>query len=328
MKIYFVCPTDTLLADQNTGLVNRLKSSIKNISGITILDSPDDADAIIINETNSYKEWRYIDKLLLDKLIAPNLHKTYTINTDDCATGLLRGLYTSLPKERFNEAIHAIVPYTYYPNEFVTKDIVPERGTLKYLASWRGNTKSNPKLRCNIINLLANKPEFIAESTNSWLNHTIEEKETYVKLILSSKFSLCPGGWAPISFRIYESMALGVAPVIIADRCLLPDGPNWDKCSIRIKERDLNSLPEILEERAETYIELGSAAREEWLKHFSLNAIDNYYTDCLLQCLHKSIGNSLLKNEVKRMRSFHMYSSNNWTIPQRIFNKFNRILMR
>ena len=103
---------------------------------------------------------------------------------------------------------------------------VEPRPEAKYLGTWRGNTKSNRKLRNQFLQgLPRNFPVFLVETTASWLNHDISEKHHYVDVLLSGRFSLCPAGWAAVSFRIYESMALGICPVIIADELVPPNGP-------------------------------------------------------------------------------------------------------
>ena len=326
MKIYIVNPNDTPLAHESTELLEDIQSSLTK-RGYTTTRSAADADAIIINEKTSFKEWRYIKRLVDDPAIGQWVHKTYTINTDDCATGLLKGVYTSIPRKRLNQSIHAVVPYARYPNEYVLSGTNPSQEK-KYLASWRGNTDSNPGLRCKLAGALEGLPDFKIETTDSWLNHGSQEKQTYVNLILSSKFSLCPGGWAPASFRIYESMALGIPPVIVADQCVLPDGPDWESCSIRIEEKCISKIPGILKERSTEHVTMGSAARREWERYFSPEIVADYYTDRLLGCIGNSPGASTIKAELSRMRSFQTYWGNRWTMPQRIYNNIRRRIKR
>src|SRR6185312_2738070 len=130
--------------------------------------------------------------------------------------------YTSLPKNRYNPEIHSILPYLSLPNELILdkeSKIAPT-----FLATWRGNTKSN-RIRKKVSKLYSDDPAFDIQSTKSWFNHSFEEKLLYKNSLINAKFSLCPAGWAPVTFRIYESMAAGRCPVIIADQFVPPTGP-------------------------------------------------------------------------------------------------------
>lgn len=73
-------------------------------------------------------------------------------------------------------------------------------------------------------------------------------KAEYVEVISRSRFALCPRGAGPSTLRIWEAMAAGVIPVIIADDLRLPLGIDWNGCSIRIPEGDIGSIPKILSE--------------------------------------------------------------------------------
>lgn len=83
-------------------------------------------------------------------------------------------------------------------------------------------------------------------------------KVYYNNVLKNSRFSLCPSGAGPSSIRIYESLACGAIPVILADTLQLPKlkGVDWSDCVIRIPERKyydmrkiLNSISPELEEK-------------------------------------------------------------------------------
>ncbi|WCJ59684.1 exostosin family protein [Fontisphaera persica] len=68
--------------------------------------------------------------------------------------------------------------------------------------------------------------------TSGYYSATEEEKnkmrEDYLEIMGKSLFSLCPRGVGLSSIRLFESMEMGVAPVIIADDWLPCYGPKWD----------------------------------------------------------------------------------------------------
>ena len=117
MKIFFVDANWSALADGESRMLHRVKDILLRKEAVKEVSSPELADVILLQEKGSFKDFRYIHKLLQDPVISRFTEKVFTINSDDCATGLLRGLYTSLPRSRFNSRIHSSVPYMDYPNE-------------------------------------------------------------------------------------------------------------------------------------------------------------------------------------------------------------------
>lgn len=77
-------------------------------------------------------------------------------------------------------------------------------------------------------------------------NEHNDKTESYNKLLLSSRYSLCPSGTGPNSIRFWESLAVGAIPVLLADTLELPNNKLWDKAIIRIKESNYENIPSIL----------------------------------------------------------------------------------
>lgn len=326
MRIYFLTAAQSPLADRDTTLIDAVRSDLLARPGMEASDSPEEADAIVLHEGYSFKEWRYIESLLADPVVGQYPHKVYTINVDDAANGLLRGIYSSLPRKRLNPLLHRTIPYAFSPNEFVLTGVSEQRVEPAYLATWRGNPKSNMKLRGRLLTLFGPSRRMLVESTDSWLNHGAEEKQHYVELIRSGHFSLCPAGWAAATFRIYESMALGVAPVLIADECVPPEGPDWERISVRVAEQDLPSLEQRLIERAPTAEQMGREARAAWVQYFSPENMTSYYASALLACMQSRSSTDTPAREIRRWRSFGTYWSNDWTLLQRLKIRVQRML--
>lgn len=322
MKIFFANRKCTELADDESRMLLQIKPRLLRRHQVSEVSSPDCADVILLQEKFSYKDFRYIDRLLCDPMVSKYTEKIFTINCDDCATGLLRGVYTSLPMSRFSAGIHAAVPYMEYPNELVFSNGHKSHAP-SYLASWRGNTKSNA-IRMNMISALKSDPAFCLETTDSWLNHQVDEKRTYVELMLSARFSLCPAGWAPVSFRIYESMALGRCPVILADDFVPPSGVNWRECALFYPEKKIAGLPAFLREHEHLHEELGTCALRVWNTAFAPGVVEDYVARVLVTLI-ESARSTTQSIEVKRWRSSRLYWSNKWTFPQRIMNKARRL---
>ena len=325
MQIRFLTPGEVPLASDDVSLIESIRSELLDRPGVQEAHSAESADALVIHAPWAFREWRYIDRLLADPVIGPRPHKVYTINSDDAGTGLLRGAYCCIPARRFDPQLHAAVPFFLAPNETVLAHAGRPREAPTLLASWRGNPKSNRPLRSQLLEAYANCESIKVEWTDSWLDHSAEEKLHYVQLLRSAKFALCPAGWAPASFRIFESMALGIAPVIIADEFVAPAGPDWRSFSLQVKEADLWALEPILERHVDRHEEMGALAHQAWCKYFKPSGLVAYYANALMACIGANTG-STATSEVKRWRSHRTYSGNGWTLPQRALNRIRRAM--
>ncbi len=107
---------------------------------------------------------------------------------------------------------------------------------------------------------------------------TLDEKKlsefqrSFAESMLRSHFVLCPSGIGPSTYRLFEAMQVARVPVIISDKLIRPEGPNWDEFSITIPERMTHRIPEILEERKHEARAMGLAARKAWQTYFSPEA--------------------------------------------------------
>ena len=125
--------------------------------------------------------------------------------------------------------------------------------------------------------------------------------------------------------RIFESMALGVAPVIISAEFVEPAGPDWSTFAIRVRESDLALLEPILEKYVDRYEEMGALAHQAWLDHYQPSRLTACYADNLMRCMRGNAGSSP-PAEFQRWRSRRMYVTNGWTLPQRLSNRIKRAL--
>ena len=80
-----------------------------------------------------------------------------------------------------------------------------------------------------------------AEENDVEYNNTLE----FLDVLGRSRYSLCPSGTGPNSFRFWESLAAGAIPVLLSDKMLLPEY-DWDNCILRVPENDLEKVQQIL----------------------------------------------------------------------------------
>lgn len=104
--------------------------------------------------------------------------------------------------------------------------------------------------------------------------------ESYNQLLIDSRFSLCPSGSGPNSIRLWESLAVGSIPVLLADTLDLPKHELWENAIIRIPESKIKELPSIL---STVTLEKENIMRENCLKiydHFKNNYKSSVDNDC------------------------------------------------
>ena len=94
-------------------------------------------------------------------------------------------------------------------------------------------------------------------------------RRTYRELLLGSQFALCPRGFGAASIRLFEAMALGRAPVIIADAWLPPPDIPWRDFSLFVAEKDVMHIPHILSEARGEADAMGDRARRVFAAHFA-----------------------------------------------------------
>lgn len=85
----------------------------------------------------------------------------------------------------------------------------------------------------------------IKKELNENDNHKNKTKK-YNQILLNSRFSLCPSGSGPNSIRFWESLAIGAIPILLSDKLELPYNIDWDNTIVRIKEKDIENIENIL----------------------------------------------------------------------------------
>lgn len=119
--------------------------------------------------------------------------------------------------------------------------------------------------------LVYNEKQNIKEELNLNQNH-IDKTKYYNELLLNTRYTLAPSGTGPNSIRFWEALGSGSIPILLSDTLELPEHKLWDDAIIKLKENEINSLPEKLKEIS---IERENQMRENCLKIYSYLK-DNY----------------------------------------------------
>lgn len=112
---------------------------------------------------------------------------------------------------------------------------------------------------------------------NKWGNLSEEqqefEKNEYRDVLARSRFSLCPRGYGASTIRFWESLQAGAIPVLLADTMRLPEGFDWNRCVLRVWEKDLEKIPKFL---ARISMEQENVMRFACLEAYRLHSGDSF----------------------------------------------------
>lgn len=139
-------------------------------------------------------------------------------------------------------------------NKTFTTDNISDRDLLySFVGGYQRGYMSD--IRLNIFDL-PDRANCLIRNTGTWhFNHIVyssqqnsglreapnpthmEKTEYYNRALLRSRFSLCPSGSGPNSIRLWESLAAGAIPVVLADTLELPAHPLWKEAVVFLPER-------------------------------------------------------------------------------------------
>jgi hypothetical protein len=240
-------------------------------SSFVLEADPARADTIILWEGFEYKTPDYIQTLENDPLIREHAERVYCLNYEDHPEGFLAGIYTSLEHPFFDPAWHRIWPFFLMNNQQVyglTRDEVQARNP-KLLFSFTG--AASHQVRKNLFALFSKgSPEYHVEHVKKWYNHDDGDRSRFLKIALDSTFCLCPHGYCAYTPRITEVMAMARVPVIIADDWIPFSFEDQLPYYIKVAEKDIEHLPDILSSRRLEAEELSRNARMLWDKYLSV----------------------------------------------------------
>lgn len=185
----------------------------------------------------------------------------------------------------YNPRLHSSCVYPRTHNEAVENEYVQSEPT--YLATFRGTPRSS-RLRRQLEKAVSGDPRIkLTIVDQKFHTHTNDQKCDYVKDILAARSVLCPRGWSPATYRMFEAMALGRCPVIISDDWIPIEGVDWDTCSIRVAEGDLSNLSKHLSERAHDLPKLSRNAYDVYWRLFASTRRFEFFLEQILDLYHR-----------------------------------------
>ena len=265
----FHSPLKTLLESSASSALYDLIFSDSN--QFKLVSRPQDADVILFeNDRPSYIRHTAEYKQYPEKCII--------VSEVDLPTFFLPACYASNRRCWLSKNRAITIPYILnqraFANPFI-KDFTSNTAG-RYLYSFRGRStswvrKKLFKLNNDFDDVLIE--EFYACNHENHINANSANKralmQQYADLINRSLFFLCPQGAGTSSIRLFEIMQAGRVPVIIADDWIPVEGIPWSEFAIKIAEKDLQNLDQLIRLHEHDARQLGVKARQAWLNFCS-----------------------------------------------------------
>lgn len=258
---------------------------------------PSEADVILFVEDGQFDDYLY-KRLSMHTLIKRFPEKTFMYNEVDKPWCVLPGLYCNMPKRFFQPDRQIAVPMLTIPNELVGQIYDrKDQSERKWLYSFVG--AASHRCRNGVLDL-ADRTEAVQDTSgfNMWespVEERLAAERNYADIMADSLFVLCPRGIGTSSYRLYETMQAGRAPVIISDQWVQPPHVNWD-FAVTIPENEVHNLPELLQGMAGEARERGEAARQAWEATYAPDVIFDTIAESLLY-LKQSVSGADLQSD-------------------------------
>ena len=241
-----------------------------------LTDDPARAACILFVENHPGHD-PYFFQILRSPLYRRFKRKCVLYHDADLAVTALPTISPSVERWQFRRASKRSVHYIARLTENVAVNSTTPQWTTdrRYLCSFVGSSQTHA-VRKHLLEAPFDGAFFSDTSGRNGWELSAEQKSRYesdyLNITLDSHFILCPRGIGPCTYRLFESMQLGRAPVILSDEWVEIEGIDWSSCSIRVAQRDIGELASILAGRKNDALEMGRAARRVWEEHLSPSA--------------------------------------------------------
>ena len=248
----------------------------------TVVDSAEEADLIIITDVADTDRFAPERNRFLTLREHPLVHRypdrTFAYCDGDRPIPFVRGVYVSARQSRWHLGRVASAMYV---SEWENEQVGMATDQRDLLFSFLG--RSGVPVRQRLLEHDWRRPDVMVQDTTPyrlWMDgHDRRRQWDYAETSRRSKFVICPRGAGAATMRLFEVMQMGVAPVVLSDRWLLPAGPRWNDFAVLVPECDVDRLDHILEGYGDRWRQMGRLARQEWLRWFSPPRRFNYIVD-------------------------------------------------
>jgi hypothetical protein len=255
-------------------------------------DSPDSADALLFVDLHQHPDDPLLRSLRRHDLVAAYWDRLFVLDQRDDPLYTLPGIYVSANWHAARRLPLLGGPHPVLPNLQEHVQTQPD-----LLFSFQGS-RTHP-VRDMILRL--RHPRAVLEDTTAvnllmWQPGDVEARrralQAYRATIARSKFVLCPRGHGASTFRLYETLAAGRVPVVIADTWLPPPRVDWNSCVITVPERHAEHIPQILTDAEPSWETKAAAGRAVWAEHFAKDQLWHHYAQSLADLTERRGGRS------------------------------------
>jgi Exostosin family len=249
--------------DQPVAAFN-LHAATDRVGAHKLTDSAQSADAILFTQCHMMPaDWR-MKRLRSHPLTRAYREKVLVWNELDRPWCALPGVYVNMPRRDFVARHQRAWGY-----------FVPPAGEAQGDRDLLFSFVASNTARCRAPLFRLRHPRAVVEEVRGFRfwdpasERFAEQRARFQTLLGRSRFVLCPRGAGTSSVRLYEALAAGAVPVVIADQWIPPAGPAWESFSLRWPEGRTDGLIALLERREQDWPALSNAARRAYEEHFS-----------------------------------------------------------
>jgi hypothetical protein len=244
----------------------------------TVVASPDDADLILFVE-HSTDAGAYFQHVRRHPVYRRLADRCYVFCSTDRVIPFLPGIYASIERSWYRSWWTRSGPYLDLGLDRSAGNDGDRGAPAEYLFSFIGTPNSAP-VRGAVVEL--RHPRAQIRDTAA-ANRNALDRDEYLRTVIGSSFVLCPRGGGSSSFRLFETMALGRAPVIISDEWVPPTGPDWESFSFHVRESDVAGIPALLEANEDRAALMGRRARDAFADWFAPDVVFHHVVEWCLE---------------------------------------------
>lgn len=225
-----------------------------------LVPGPETADFVVFVDSSDH----FLGDVLRSETFRRHRERSFVYNHNDAAIPILPGIYPDLPGP---VRVPELQVGGFYLRSFDNQLLAPATEVSawampEYLFSFVGDSRTAPGVRGRVLRLEHPRARLIDRSSG-----LRDDDADYATILRASRFVVCPRGKGPTSWRFYETMMAGRVPIIVSDQWVPAREIAWEKFSLRVPEKEIESIPDLCEQHAATALEMGQMAREEWEAH-------------------------------------------------------------
>lgn len=229
-------------------------------SDFVLARSPEGADLVVFVDSSDH----FLSDVRRSRTYQLHVERAFVYNHNDAAIPMLPGIYPDLPGPvRLPELQVGGFYLRSFDNQFFARPFEASAGERpEYLFSFIGDSRTAPGVRGRVLRLCHPRARLIDRSSG-----LRDDDADYATTLRASSFVICPCGKGPTSWRFYETMMAGRVPVIVSDRWVPAREFAWEAFSLRVPEKEIESIPDLCQQYAGSALEMGRLARREWEAH-------------------------------------------------------------